>query len=67
MDQQMKVAVITRAARGIGLIIARFFPGTGCRVALLDIEAAGLQGAVAALEPADAVLPTECDTSIPYR
>jgi NAD(P)-dependent dehydrogenase (short-subunit alcohol dehydrogenase family) len=42
MDQQKKVAIITGAARGIGLAIAGSFPGTGYRVALLDINVTGL-------------------------
>jgi meso-butanediol dehydrogenase / (S,S)-butanediol dehydrogenase / diacetyl reductase len=40
------VAVITGAARGIGLEIARQFAATGARVALLDIEADLLRQAV---------------------
>jgi meso-butanediol dehydrogenase / (S,S)-butanediol dehydrogenase / diacetyl reductase len=40
------VAVITGAARGIGLEIARQFVATGMRVALLDIEADLLRQAV---------------------
>jgi meso-butanediol dehydrogenase / (S,S)-butanediol dehydrogenase / diacetyl reductase len=41
-----KVAVITGAARGIGLEIARQFAAQGTRVVLLDIEAALLAQAV---------------------
>ncbi len=41
-----KVAVITGAARGIGLEIARQFAAQGTRVVLLDIEAALLTQAV---------------------
>jgi 3-oxoacyl-[acyl-carrier protein] reductase len=45
-----KVALITGAARGIGLATVRRFLGEGWRVALLDIENKLLQDATAALE-----------------
>jgi meso-butanediol dehydrogenase/(S,S)-butanediol dehydrogenase/diacetyl reductase len=64
MDQETKVAVITGAARGIGLAIARSFLVAGYRVALLDIDGTGLHAAAAGLEPADAVLAIECDISV---
>lgn len=67
MTQEMKVAVITGAARGIGLAIARTFLAAGYRVALLDIDGAELQAAVASLEPIDAVLSIECDISDPSQ
>ncbi|HYD55415.1 MAG TPA: SDR family oxidoreductase [Burkholderiales bacterium] len=41
----MKVAVVTGAARGIGLATARRFLREGYRVAALDIDAAALNGA----------------------
>src|SRR5215831_10419888 len=43
-----RVALITGAARGIGLATAKRFLAEGWRVALLDIEDKLLQGAVAA-------------------
>ncbi|MBS7807352.1 SDR family oxidoreductase [Variovorax sp. PCZ-1] len=46
MNNTTPVAVITGAARGIGLEIARQFVAQGTRVALLDIEAYLLQQAV---------------------
>jgi NAD(P)-dependent dehydrogenase (short-subunit alcohol dehydrogenase family) len=57
-----KVAVVTGAARGIGLAIARQFLKAGYRVALLDIDAKTLQAAAAALGDA---LALECDVSDP--
>jgi len=58
-----KVALVTGAARGIGLAAAKRFLAEGWRVALLDIEGALLDGAVAALNrPADTLALT-CDVS----
>ncbi|HLG84690.1 MAG TPA: SDR family oxidoreductase [Bradyrhizobium sp.] len=45
-----KVALVTGAARGIGLATAKRFLAEGWRVALLDIEAELLRNAVAGLE-----------------
>jgi NAD(P)-dependent dehydrogenase (short-subunit alcohol dehydrogenase family) len=58
-----KVALITGAARGIGLATARRFLAEGWRVALLDIEADLLRGAVAAIARPDATLALPCDVS----
>jgi NAD(P)-dependent dehydrogenase (short-subunit alcohol dehydrogenase family) len=58
-----KVALVTGAARGIGLATARRFLAEGWRVALLDIETELLQKAVASLANADNTLALHCDVS----
>jgi NAD(P)-dependent dehydrogenase (short-subunit alcohol dehydrogenase family) len=62
-DRPQKVALVTGAARGIGLAVAKRFLAEGWRVALLDIEAELLEGAVAALANPDQVLALHCDVS----
>jgi meso-butanediol dehydrogenase/(S,S)-butanediol dehydrogenase/diacetyl reductase len=58
------VAVVTGAARGIGLAVARWFLGQGHRVALLDRDAATLDAAVAAIgRPPDTVVGLHCDVA----
>lgn len=58
-----KVAVVTGAARGIGLAIARRFLAGHWRVAMLDIDAVTL--AAAARELGSGTLPIECDVAEP--
>src|SRR5258708_1756079 len=58
-----KVALVTGAARGIGLAVARRFLAGGWRVALLDIEGELLHGAVAALANPGATIALHCDVS----
>jgi NAD(P)-dependent dehydrogenase (short-subunit alcohol dehydrogenase family) len=63
MTEIKKVALVTGAARGIGLATARKFLGEGWRVALLDIEGELLRGAVAALGDADNTLALHADVA----
>src|ERR1022692_1518454 len=58
-----KVALVTGAARGIGLGIAKRFLAEGWRVALLDIEGKLLWKSVAALAAAGDTLGLHCDVS----
>src|SRR5215470_1299927 len=58
-----RVALVTGAARGIGLATAKRFLAEGWRVALLDIEDKLLHIAVAALESADRTLALACDVA----
>jgi NAD(P)-dependent dehydrogenase (short-subunit alcohol dehydrogenase family) len=58
-----KTALVTGAARGIGLSIAKKFLAEGWRVALLDIEGELLRDAVAALDDADNTLILHADVA----
>jgi NAD(P)-dependent dehydrogenase (short-subunit alcohol dehydrogenase family) len=57
------VALVTGAARGIGLATAKRFLAEGWGVALLDIERELLDGAVAAIANPDQTLALDCDVS----
>jgi NAD(P)-dependent dehydrogenase (short-subunit alcohol dehydrogenase family) len=58
-----KVALVTGAARGIGLATAKRFLAEGWGVALLDIERELLDGAIAAIANPDHTLALYCDVS----
>ncbi len=58
-----KVALVTGAARGIGLAAAKRFLTEGFCVALLDVERELLSSAVAALGRPDHTLALHCDVS----
>ncbi len=60
-----KVALITGAARGIGLSVARRFLADGFDVALLDIDGDLLAESVSALARPDVTLAVTCDVSDP--
>ncbi len=58
-----RVAVVTGAARGIGLAVAKRFLAEGWRVAMLDILADRQAAEAAALGDGERVLPLVCDVS----
>jgi NAD(P)-dependent dehydrogenase (short-subunit alcohol dehydrogenase family) len=68
MDRPMppspqKVALVTGAARGIGLAVVKRFLAEGWRVALLDIEGQLLRGAVAGLANPDSTMALHCNVA----
>jgi NAD(P)-dependent dehydrogenase (short-subunit alcohol dehydrogenase family) len=58
-----KVALVTGAARGIGLAVAKRFLAEGWRVALLDIEEELLRDVAASLASSGRTLALHCDVS----
>jgi NAD(P)-dependent dehydrogenase (short-subunit alcohol dehydrogenase family) len=61
MSKVARVAVVTGAARGIGLATARRFIEAGYAVAILDIDAPEVERAAAGLQ--GRVLPIACDVA----
>ncbi len=66
-EATQKVALVTGAARGIGLAISEWFLAHEHRVALLDVDRATLARAVAALGQPERVLALPADVSDPDR
>lgn len=62
-----KVALVTGAARGIGLAIAKQFLAEGYKVALLDVREDELANTIADMARGDDVLPLLCDVSDPEQ
>jgi len=62
-----KTALITGAARGIGLATARRFLAEGWQVGLLDIDSAGLEKAATELAEPERTLVLPCDVAFPAQ
>lgn len=67
MTAAARVAVVTGAARGIGLATARRFLAEGWRVALIDIDGATLARTDADLAAPERALAIECDVAEPAQ
>ncbi|MBE7247863.1 MAG: SDR family oxidoreductase [Actinomycetospora chiangmaiensis] len=66
-DTQGRTALVTGAARGIGLATAERFLAEGWRVALLDIDGPGVEAAAARLGQPEATLALTADVSDPAQ
>jgi len=62
-----RVAVVTGAARGIGLAVARWFLAQGWRVVLLDVDRDTLANTTREFSGRNDVLPLPCDVSQPAQ
>ena len=62
-DTSRPVAVVTGAARGIGLAVARWFLDHGHRVVSIDRDAPALEAAVAGIARPDDAIGLRCDVS----
>ena len=60
---QSRVALVTGAARGIGLATVKRFLDDGWRVALLDVDAANLERTMTSLALPECTLALACDVS----
>ncbi len=60
-----RVAVVTGAARGIGLAVTRRFLSEGWSVSMIDIDGETLRASERILDRPDAVLACECDVAFP--
>ena len=67
MKPDAKVAVVTGAARGIGLAIARKFLQEGYQIAILDIDETTLSKTMKEVCDTKNVLGIECDVSDPEQ
>jgi NAD(P)-dependent dehydrogenase (short-subunit alcohol dehydrogenase family) len=65
MDSTTKAALITGAARGIGLAAAKRFLADGWRVALLDIDGDNLKMTATMLDKPEATIAIDCDVADP--
>jgi NAD(P)-dependent dehydrogenase (short-subunit alcohol dehydrogenase family) len=63
----VKTALVTGAARGIGLAIAQWFHARGWCVALIDVDRATLSDTAARWGDDERVLALPCDVSVPEQ
>jgi NAD(P)-dependent dehydrogenase (short-subunit alcohol dehydrogenase family) len=67
LDYKDKVAVVTGAASGIGLALAKRFASEGMKLVMVDIEQAALERAIAELPTGTEVLSSITDVSDPAQ